>query len=155
METYWPLRVGLFIFECVRLFFLLGSFAVLRPDEGAAVFPWISCLAANALFPLMALFLLLDSSRYCGYGPLYTAGKAVSFFAVLVWCIFFRQRILSAAVFEQILLFTLPGILGILIMGDLCSVTAGLFIIRKTRPARILSTQAAQSAATTVQQGGE
>jgi hypothetical protein len=134
MAVYRPLRAGLVVYEWIRLLFLLGAFAALRPDEGAAAFPWLACLAANALFPLMALFLLLDISRYGGYGPLYAAGKFVSFFSVTGWCVFFRRHIIDAVFLEETVLFMMPGILGILLLGDLLSAAAGLVIVKKMYP---------------------
>ena len=132
MTVYRPLRAGLCIYECIRLGFLLAAFTALRPGEGTA-FPWLTYGASNALFPLMALFLLLDNARYAGYAPLYAAGKCVSFFATIGWCVISRQHLLAAALRDNTFLFVAPGILGILLFGDMLSVAAGLIIGRKTR----------------------
>jgi hypothetical protein len=132
MEVYRPLRAGLCIYECVRLLSLLGAFALLRPDGEAAAFPWSACVASNALFPLMALFLWLDSSRYSVYEPLYTAGKCVCFVSVMSWCIFSRQIIITTLLSGGLFIPMIMGITGML-FGDLLSVAAGLAIIKKTR----------------------
>ncbi|MDR2478846.1 MAG: hypothetical protein LBD48_05975 [Treponema sp.] len=133
MEAYRPLRAGLFIYESVRLGFLAGTFTILRPDGGAAFFPWLACMSSNALFPLMTLFLLLDISRYGAYAPLYMAGKCVSFFSVMGWCVFFRRNIINAAFLDEAVLFIAPGILAILLFGDLLSASAGFIVVKKTR----------------------
>ena len=86
MDSYRPLRVCLFFYECLRLL-LLAVFLLIAPLEGfvmGAFFPYIVFLSANALFPLMALFIWLKPEEYQDYLTLYMAGKiigAVSFFA--------------------------------------------------------------------------
>lgn len=137
MEVYRPLRAGLCIYECMRILFLLGAFVLLRPDGAAAAFPWLACVASNALFPLMTLFLWMNSSRYGAYEPLYTAGKCVCFVSVMGWCVFSRQTIIAALLSGGLFMPMLAGITGIL-FGDLLSVGAGLAIIKKTRmPAQV------------------
>jgi hypothetical protein len=155
MKMYRPLRTGLFVYECARLVFLLGAFMALRPDEGTPVFPWLACAAPNALFPLMTLFLLLDGVRYSGYAPLYAAGKCVSFIATALWCVFFQQQIITAILLDDTIRFMAPGIGGILIIGDMLSVAAGLIIIKKAQmlKARTLGPPAAVLAQAPV--GGE
>jgi hypothetical protein len=111
---------------------LLAAFTALRPGEGTA-FPWPAYGASNALFPLMTLFLLLDNARYGGYAPLYAAGKCVSFFSTIGWYVFSRQYILAAVLRDNTFLFLAPGILGVLLFGDMLSVAAGLLIGKKTR----------------------
>ena len=138
MELHRPLRAGLFIYECARILFLAGAFAAQGqgPDGGLAAFPWLACVAANALFPLMTLFLLLDSSRYGVYAPLYAAGKCVSFFSAVGWCFFSWRNMLDAALLAGEVPFMTPGVLGILVFGDLLSAAAGLVFAVKKRPAR-------------------
>ena len=142
MEVYRPLRAGLCIYECVRLLSLLGAFVVLRPDGAAAAFPWLACVASNALFPLMALFLWLNSSRYGAYEPLYTAGKCICFVSVISGCIFSRQTIIAALLSVGLFMPMIMGITGMLLFGDLFSVAAGLAIIKKTRTPVQVSTPA-------------
>ena len=55
----------------------------MAPIEGGD-FPYLAYLSANALFPLMALFVLIRPEEYRNYLTLYMAGKiiaSVSFFA--------------------------------------------------------------------------
>jgi hypothetical protein len=129
MKTYRPLRAGLFVYECFRLFFLVAVFTVLRPGEG--LFPWLVYAAPGALFPLMTLFLWLNISRYSAYLPLYAAGKWLSFFTAALWSVSFRQNIITAALAGNAMLFIMPGIVGILLFGDLLSAAAGLIVLKK------------------------
>ena len=123
------MRLGLFIYECVRLFFLVAAFAALRPGDG--LFPWLVYAAPGALFPLMTLFLWLNISRYGVYLPLYAAGKWLSFFSAALWGISFRRNIISAMLAGNAELFIMPGIMGLLLVGDLLSAGAGLLVLKK------------------------
>lgn len=58
--------------------------------------PEITFAASTALFPLMALFMRLDSVRYRVYMPLFTAGKCIGIFSVLGWSIIAGQVKISA-----------------------------------------------------------
>ena len=66
---------------------MLVVFLYIAPPEDSvtgAFFPYLVYLSANALFPLMALFIWLRPEEYCNYLALYMAGKiivVVSFFA--------------------------------------------------------------------------
>jgi len=61
-----------------------------------AGFPQITFAACAALFPLMALFIWLDSGRYAVYMPLFTAGKCIGVFSILGWSIIAGQVKISA-----------------------------------------------------------
>jgi hypothetical protein len=93
MKNFSPLRGGLFILECARFSFLTGLLAVVRYNAGAA-FPWQIYAAPNALFLLMALFLLLDASQYAVYSILYISGKVLCLFSeVMSAAAFFKNLI--------------------------------------------------------------
>jgi len=91
MEVLRPLRAALFIYECLRILLLVvllfiapGESGFPEDSAGGAFFPYLVYLSANALFPLMALFVLLRPEEYRNYLTLYMAGKiiaAVSFYA--------------------------------------------------------------------------
>jgi hypothetical protein len=130
MEIYRPLGGGLFIYECVRLFFLLGVFAVSDPGGGAAAFPWLACVVPNALFPLMTLFLWLDISNYAGYWPLYISGKCISLVSVIAWLVLSWQGAYIAAYMGIRSAFV---VMGIMLFGDMLSLAAGFLIVRKLR----------------------
>jgi len=53
--------------------------------------PQIAFAASMALFPLMALFIWLDNSRYGVFLPLFTAGKCIGVFSMLGWSIIAGQ----------------------------------------------------------------
>jgi hypothetical protein len=79
--------------------------------------------APTALFPLMALFIWLDTDRYKEYLPLFSAGKCIGIFLLLVWFIVFRQvtmigKLLDIAIYAEV----------ILLCGDLLSLGAVLLI---------------------------
>jgi hypothetical protein len=133
MDIFRPLRGGLFVYECLRLLYLIGSFVVLRPGGGN--FPWLVYAAPNALFPLAALFLWLDISRYGLYLPLYVAGKGIGVCSMLGWLISSRWLIPPENITGLFYLFeAAPALAGwILLCGDLLSVAAGLVIAGKTR----------------------
>jgi hypothetical protein len=120
------------IYEFVRLFVLLWVVGSAVPEEGA-LFPWLVYWTANALFLFMALFMLLDISRYRPYIPLYTAGKVLSAFSALGWLFFSRTRIILTIVEGD------PGILvllgGILCLagGDLLSAGGGVALGQKLK----------------------
>jgi len=94
VNIYSPLRAGLFFYEIFRLFFLVIFLFIIPVGStgNGAFFPYLVYLSANALFPLMALFVWIRPEEYRNYISLYIAGKiitAVSFFA---WEIFsFRE----------------------------------------------------------------
>lgn len=68
------------------------------------------------LFPLMALFIWLDTSRYEVYLPLFTAGKCLGIFVLLGWSIVSKQVTIMESFILSGDLFALAVIL--LIMKD-------------------------------------
>jgi hypothetical protein len=115
-----PLRWGILAYELFRL----AVFIRLMAGESLGdKFPGLAFGAANALFPLMALFLTVDFNRYAPYASLYAAGKILAF-VVLVSCGFlWRERIVEA-------LFTgkaaAVGDLLTVALGDLLSAAGGI-----------------------------
>ena len=83
---YRGLAVALFIYEIIRLL-LLVVFLFLLPQEysGRAFFPNFVYLSANALFPLMTLFVWLNTAEYRNYIPLYMAGKIITVVSFFAW----------------------------------------------------------------------
>jgi hypothetical protein len=84
--------------------------------------------APTALFPLMALFIWLDTARYKEYLPLFSAGKCIGIFLLLGWFIIFRQatmigKILDIAIYAEL----------ILLFGDLLSLSAVLLISKNVK----------------------
>lgn len=53
--------------------------------------PWMIFSAPGILFPLMALFIWLDTSRYRAYIPLFITGKCIGIFTLLSWSVVFGR----------------------------------------------------------------
>ena len=81
-----PLKFGLFIYECLKIFLLTAAFASLQAAD-PAIFPWLLFAVSGVLYPLMALFLWLDIDRYRSYLPLFAAGKIIGIIVLLGWFI--------------------------------------------------------------------
>ena len=72
----------------------MAVFVFLTPFEGSAggqIFPYMVYLSSNALFPLMALFVLIKPEEYHNYLPLYMAGKVIGAVLFFVWEFYLAQ----------------------------------------------------------------
>ena len=100
----------------------MAVYTLFQPLDPAG-FPRLIYTAPAVLFPLMALFIWLDTSRYRVYLPLFAAGKCIGFFLLLCWSIIagFTVSIEASGIFIAEL---------ILLIGDLLALTAVLFIIK-------------------------
>jgi len=105
MDASKPLRAGLFSYEVFR-FLLLIAFLFIAPlnggsagsdSENGVLVPYSVYLSANALFPLMALFVMLKPREYCNYLNLYMAGKVIGGISFYVWEFFSRLRFTPAS----------------------------------------------------------
>ena len=95
MDVLRPLRATLFFYEVFRLLMLVCFLFALVPEAGfsagssnnggGAFFPYLVYLSANALFPLMTLFLWLKLEEYRNYLPLYMAGKIIGVVSFYAW----------------------------------------------------------------------
>jgi hypothetical protein len=114
---------------------LLMLFAPPGNMGGAGTFPYLVFAAANALYPLMSLFLWLKFEAYIPYLSLYAAGKFVAVAAALAW--FF----LSAPELAAYLSPDRAGILAVLafnlviVAADTGSACAALLLKKKIPPA--------------------
>jgi len=111
------LKLLIFALECIKL--MLIAIVIIVQGDASGLFTKILLAAPWALFPLMALFIWLDTDRYREYLPLFSAGKCISVFLLLGWFILFRQvtmigRIFSFAIHAEL----------ILLCGDLLSLGA-------------------------------
>ena len=90
MDVYRPLRAGLFFYECLRLFLLVVFIYAASMGDGLnpREFPFLVYLSANALFPMMALFLWLRPDEYRSYLNLYVAGKTIVLVTFYIWQVF-------------------------------------------------------------------
>ena len=86
MDIKRPLGTALFFYEIFRLL-LLVVFLFIIPSgsyDNGTFHPYIAFMSANALFPLITLFVLLKPEEYGNFLTLYMAGKiigAVSFYS--------------------------------------------------------------------------
>jgi hypothetical protein len=97
------MRILLFVYECVRLLFLLGVLILFLDGPGGPAgmfqgasmemeFPFTAYIAANILFPLMAFFLLIRFAESLPYIPLFITGKAIFILVFAVWTAFLGAR---------------------------------------------------------------
>jgi hypothetical protein len=88
MSVFRPLKVVIFLYDLIRLpalLWVLPALLVMPETAGDIGVPLAVYAAPNALFPLMALFLLLKPAEYRPFVPLYLAGKAAAVAANLGW----------------------------------------------------------------------
>jgi hypothetical protein len=127
-----PLLWGLLTYEALRLAVLTR---IMAGGTGDGEFPPLIFGAPNALFLLMALFMLADFSRYTAYAPLYAAGKALSVFVLAASVLFWRDRILQAVLLKGLgSLYAAGGLLAIA-LGDVFSVPCGVFLALRGKKA--------------------
>ncbi|MCL2092847.1 MAG: hypothetical protein FWH12_01510 [Treponema sp.] len=81
-----PLRAGLFFYECAR--FILLLVLLLAMPQGGTVNRIAIYLSANALFPLMILFVWVNPREYRPYLSLYMAGKLIVLVSFFAWELF-------------------------------------------------------------------
>jgi len=111
------LKPFVFTLECVKLVVIVIVMTV--QGDASGLFVKIILAAPGVLFPLMALFVWLDAERYKEYLPLFSAGKYIGIFLLLVWLIVFRQVTIIGKIFgSDIYAETL------LLCGDLLSLGA-------------------------------
>jgi len=120
------LKPAVFLFECIKLM-VISAILIIQGDESGLLIK-IILAAPGALFPLMALFIWLDTGRYREYLPLFSAGKCISLFLLLGWFIVSRQvtmvgKAFNFAIYAEV----------ILLCGDLLSLGAVLLINRNVK----------------------
>ena len=132
MDVYRPLRAGLFIYECLRVFILV-LFLFVASIEASVNGTYSVYMSSNALFPLMALFLWLKPEEYANYSLLYIAGKIIALISFYVWEIFsFREFARGGDLAKNIVLL---GGGALLSLADMLSVWGAWVINRKCRRA--------------------
>ena len=117
------------VYECMRLVFLTGVFMVLQP-EGETPFPWLTLVTPGALFFLMALFWLLDISRYRLFCPLYLAGKGFSVITAILWLLYSGSAMIRGLIYSPLTLIITVGIAFFLYLGDMLSAWAAMKLMR-------------------------
>ncbi|MDR3248012.1 MAG: hypothetical protein LBT39_04425 [Treponema sp.] len=132
MNTPRVLQWGLLIYEALRLAVLTW---IMTGKLSGEQFPILAFGAANALFPLMALFLLVDIRRYGVYASLYSAGKILGVITLVSCGVFWQDRLIQAIMLNgNALLYTIGSLLGIA-MGDLVSAGGGMVLTRYSKRA--------------------
>jgi len=98
MDAFRPLSAVLFVYECFRVLLLIAFWYIAPPDvasgavAGGISLPYFVYLSANALFPLMALFVWLRPGEHQNYLTLYMAGKVIGVVTFLAWEFFSSRR---------------------------------------------------------------
>jgi len=115
------LKPAVFLFECIKLM-VISTILMMQGNEPGLLIKLILA-APGALFPLMALFIWLDTDRYREYLPLFSAGKCIGLFLLLGWLIASRKAtmigvLIGLPVYAEV----------ILLCGDLLSLGAVLLI---------------------------
>jgi hypothetical protein len=105
---------------------------VLQP-EGETPFPWLALITPGALFFLMALFWLLDISRYRLFCPLYLAGKGFSVITFISWLFFTGTGIIRDMLYGSLARYIAPCTMFFLFPGDLLSVWTVILIMKPAK----------------------
>jgi hypothetical protein len=106
---------------------VLAAVLVLNETD-PSLFTKMVLAAPGALFPLMALFLWLDTERYKEYLPLFAAGKGIGIFTLLGWFIV-SQKVTMIGCFHGIAIIAEL----LLLSGDLFALAAVFLIIKDVR----------------------
>jgi hypothetical protein len=122
-SPFQPLRWGLLVYEVFRLVILIRIMSGELLGNG---FPSLIFGAANTLFILMALFMVVDFYRYSVYASLYTAGKIVTVITLISCGFFWQERIIRAIILEDAA--PLVERLATLTLGDLLTAAGGIFL---------------------------
>jgi hypothetical protein len=115
------LKPALFVYECIRIVAL--TFILIYLFYGTSSVTWFAFTAPGALFPIMALFLWIDTANFKAYIPLYIAGKCIGLFSLALWSVMSKQNMIIGWNY----LFYIPPETAIL-FGDLLALAA-IFII--------------------------
>ncbi|MCL2804546.1 MAG: hypothetical protein FWD26_01220 [Treponema sp.] len=83
------LKPVLFLYEVFRVI-ILTVLLILNESDTSFYIKMIFA-TQGALFPLMALFLCIDTKRYREYLPLLIAGKCIGIVILLTWALLTRQ----------------------------------------------------------------
>jgi len=92
------LKPALLVYEVLKIVVFAATLVI---DAGnKSIFLMAFFTAQGVLFPIMALFLCLDSDRYKEYIPLYIAGKSIGIVILLGWSLFSRQVTMIGGLFS-------------------------------------------------------
>ncbi|MDR1176582.1 MAG: hypothetical protein LBK83_14055 [Treponema sp.] len=137
MGVYRPLRVVLFVYECIRLLLMLGLYLFFADTAG--LFPALPLAAANGLFLLMALFMMYSLEVYGLYAPLYLAGKLFFVAAARPWFSGVLAGLQGQVFFENLMFFErgnpwmVLGSVFFMFCGDLFSAGASALLVFRAK----------------------
>ena len=144
MEVLKPLRAALFIYECLRILLLVVLLLITSMENGAssgidfpgesaigAFFPYLMYMSANALFPLMALFVWLRPEEFRNYLTLYMAGKIIVVVSFYAWGLFSTREL--GGVEHIVRSITLLGGSIFICLADILSIAGAWALKRKYR----------------------
>ena len=83
------LKPGLLIYEVLKA--VIFATVMVLQAQNAQIFTLVVFAVQGTLFPLMALFLCVNTLRYREYLPLYMAGKIVAVFTIMSWSLFTQK----------------------------------------------------------------
>ena len=126
MKLIQLVKPGLFLYECLRIP-LLAAVLILRSERNDILISLVYA-APSALFPLMALFIWLDSERYRAYLPLFAAGKCIGISTILGWSIVSAQ-VTMIGVFMTVVVFAE----FVILCGDLLAMAAVYLIYKDNK----------------------
>ena len=130
-NIYRPLRAGLFVYECLRLFCLVFFLLVASINGTYSVY-----ISSNALFPLMALFIWLRPEEYENYTTLFIAGKIITLVCFYVWEIFSFREFARGEDLAMNLILLVGG--ALISLADMLSIWGAWIINKKYRRATSL-----------------
>jgi hypothetical protein len=134
MKIYRPLRISLFIYDLIRLILmisLLSFFGLPRAEGESGVFPYLVYTVPQALFPLMALFILIQFPAYESYIFLYIAGKTIGIVAFFAWIMASFQNILVSLAINMKETSVILGSALLLTALDALSIWGGVLLKNK------------------------
>ncbi|GBU26827.1 hypothetical protein R84B8_00342 [Treponema sp. R8-4-B8] len=120
------LKPAVFLFECIKLMVISAILIIQGDDPGLLI--KVILAAPGALFPIMALFIWLDTDLYREYLPLFSAGKCIGIFLLLGWFIVSRQFTMIGKTSDYTVYAGL-----ILLCADLLSLGAVLLISKNVK----------------------
>ena len=116
------LKPLLFAYECIRIIIVIILMLVLENRPQLSI--TLAFTAPGVLFPLMALFIWIDTMRCKSYLPLFIAGKCVYIFILLIWFILSKQVTMFAGGGN------LAGFAQFILSGDFFALAVA-FLIKK------------------------
>ena len=108
----------LFVYEVIRII-IIAVLLIIKANDSSN-YMMVIFAVQGVLFPIMTLFLCINTDRYKEYIPLYIAGKVTAVFAILCWLLFARQSTMIGGFVSDIVLgcFDLLAIMAVLAIKD-------------------------------------